>query len=488
MNFLNDIKILLLGPSGVGKTTLKRIFFEQSNPIQLLKESLEPTVDIVTNRYDIGRIVAIHDLAGQQIDYWLSDSPQLFYETDLILCILDSSKGWEENKQIWQKIDENRINLCPNCHLVILFHKIDLIDNNQKKELNLKIERSFYKRIDTTALLTSIKENHIFDTFQAFISILRKSLVQLKNQKFNDMIGTVDILNRFIKKNHVNIYDLPFSSGKFSSPTKRVLKNLKKKGFLQIDKEKNYIQLSPKGFSLIKNLKQNIKDIIEKGAKLQEKKESIIPSATLDSLKWFNKKETLNFSSILSVGSLGGVGAAKILSNLVGNEILITSPEIIKFPDLIKLFNELDTIVVLTQEILGNIETEAVLIFPYEFALIIIDTILNNERNQYEEVKELSANEETIIKEIGTLMIEEYINAISNYLNIKIEQTDIKVFMRDYQDSISPSELEGVMIIQTPLKLKILDVIFCYLFLITKNIKIKNTFNKFSNSHEISNY
>ena len=103
MNFLREIKILLIGPSGVGKTTLKKIFFEQSNPIQLLKESLEPTVDKVTTKYDIGGIIAIHDLAGQQINHWLSDSPQAFYEADLIICVLDSSKEWEENKPVWQK-------------------------------------------------------------------------------------------------------------------------------------------------------------------------------------------------------------------------------------------------------------------------------------------------------------------------------------------------------------------------------------------------
>ena len=70
LNNQKQIKIVLVGPAAVGKTTFRHIFFDRDNPFDLLQKSLEPTHNIETNVYSFETLIAVHDLAGQQLDDW----------------------------------------------------------------------------------------------------------------------------------------------------------------------------------------------------------------------------------------------------------------------------------------------------------------------------------------------------------------------------------------------------------------------------------
>ena len=56
---IKDKKIVIVGPPGTGKTTIKKVFFEMGNPFKFLNVSLEPTRGIdssVFSLFDVNKL------------------------------------------------------------------------------------------------------------------------------------------------------------------------------------------------------------------------------------------------------------------------------------------------------------------------------------------------------------------------------------------------------------------------------------------------
>ena len=63
-------KIVLIGPPGTGKTTIKKVYFEMANPLMLLEHTLEPTKGINSCVYSIFDVsLGVFDLAGQENNF-----------------------------------------------------------------------------------------------------------------------------------------------------------------------------------------------------------------------------------------------------------------------------------------------------------------------------------------------------------------------------------------------------------------------------------
>ncbi len=62
-NVKDSVKILILGPPGIGKTTLRKIFFDEENPFELVHQTLEPTINVDINRYSFDTNIAVYDLS-----------------------------------------------------------------------------------------------------------------------------------------------------------------------------------------------------------------------------------------------------------------------------------------------------------------------------------------------------------------------------------------------------------------------------------------
>ncbi|MEJ2279357.1 MAG: DUF815 domain-containing protein, partial [Candidatus Lokiarchaeota archaeon] len=179
-------KILMLGRAGTGKSTIKKIIFEGKSPQTLLYKSLEPTRGITPSTYSwLDLKLGVFDSSGQELKFLLeignnnvninSDQRIAFDDVDVILYIFDYYL-WKNNKEIiTQDINDIRQileELAPTAHLILFFHKTDLIIE-EKRESEIKgIYNEFQKNYPFKIYFTSIVPALIYSLYNSFYSIL----------------------------------------------------------------------------------------------------------------------------------------------------------------------------------------------------------------------------------------------------------------------------------------------------------------------------
>ena len=177
-------KILLLGRAGVGKSTLKEMIFEGSNPDELLIHSLAPTRGIETSVYSwLDLELSVFDTSGQELKSLLEDeSEQLlaFGGVDIVIYIFDYEIWHSNSQEISDEIKEvnkimRRIN--KQAQLIIIFHKIDLIPKiirNNVKILTYQIQSIVNLPIKHSVYFTSIDQEYIYSVHNAFSEIISR--------------------------------------------------------------------------------------------------------------------------------------------------------------------------------------------------------------------------------------------------------------------------------------------------------------------------
>ncbi len=90
-------KIILTGPPGTGKTTIKKEYLEMANPIKLLERSLDPTRGVETSTFSLFKLkIGVCDLAGQENKNWFSRSKDIFNDSSIIICVFDVKNSLKE--------------------------------------------------------------------------------------------------------------------------------------------------------------------------------------------------------------------------------------------------------------------------------------------------------------------------------------------------------------------------------------------------------
>ena len=184
-------KMVLVGPAGVGKTSIYNSYFEMSNPKTLLDEPLEPTRGVNSSSYSLfNSHFGIFDLAGQENDLWLSTNQDIFNNSNLVICIFDVMNSLELIISFLIKILQikKRLHLS-ECKIITFIHKIDLVEPSyvfHKIKAIADFFKSQYRRGQEIDIYkTSIAEEFFFSTY----SILGEILNLLFNQEERPQIG-----------------------------------------------------------------------------------------------------------------------------------------------------------------------------------------------------------------------------------------------------------------------------------------------------------
>ena len=188
-------KVIFVGPSGAGKTTLRKIFFEGENASKLLEYALEPTYgeeSLILRLPGLNEDVGVFDLAGQENQRWLeSEDKSIFSETEVILIIIDITADFDFILDFIRKVIAIRKEITPDSFIYVLMHKIDLVGHKKIRDIRTGIRSSFPKEKGIKILFTSLKKQYISQTFPYFIEILKKCL-QNETQDDNLMFNVID--------------------------------------------------------------------------------------------------------------------------------------------------------------------------------------------------------------------------------------------------------------------------------------------------------
>ncbi len=133
-------KLVLVGPAAAGKTTFKRIFFENVNPLKLLETGLDPTWGIENSAFFFfSQMIGVWDLAGQELSAWFGDRQDVFQQASSIVCMMSVSDALKENASFLVNLLKIKRDIAPNAELFLLLNKCDLISllDAQNTILNL---------------------------------------------------------------------------------------------------------------------------------------------------------------------------------------------------------------------------------------------------------------------------------------------------------------------------------------------------------------
>ncbi len=233
-------KIILTGLPGAGKTTIKRLFFENANPLTLLNTSLEPTRGFEADTYEVfNSEIGVFDLAGQENEKWFSNNSDIFSETDVIMVVLEANTHLKDIIEFIQKIIEIKQKKCRDASIYVLVHKIDLIKKyklfKKVNYLSQFITAKYPNLPNITIFKTSIIRDHFLSTFRSIEKIIKKILnkeiVKISLEQYNDLSLFLQILMDYEYGISYYISDLKF---KFKISEEKIDEKLKYMQYLDL--------------------------------------------------------------------------------------------------------------------------------------------------------------------------------------------------------------------------------------------------------------
>ncbi len=189
-------KIIILGPPGTGKTTLRKIFFEGENASRLLEYALEPTKGQECITLELNEKIGIFDLAGQENQFWFeTNKDSVFHDVKIIIIVIDVLMPIEEILKFINKVLKIRNDISPKSIVYLLIHKIDLIDVKKISEIKDIIRNTFSNENFLKIRFTSIHKKYFDKTFLLFIDILKTCVSQELAAEKMDLDIFANIIN-----------------------------------------------------------------------------------------------------------------------------------------------------------------------------------------------------------------------------------------------------------------------------------------------------
>ncbi|HDQ26518.1 MAG TPA: chemotaxis protein CheC [bacterium] len=122
--------------------------------------------------------------------------------------------------------------------------------------------------------------------------------------------------------------------------------------------------------------------------------------------------------ALKELGNIGAGSAATALSQMLGKDIGLDIPKvsIVDVTKIAEATGRKETIVAAVYlRIFGEIKARALIVFPQDRVLFLIDLLM---KRNIGETKEFGETEQSALKEIGNIIISAYLNSISKFIGL----------------------------------------------------------------------
>ncbi|KAH9514738.1 hypothetical protein Btru_023466 [Bulinus truncatus] len=185
-------KVLLMGKSGSGKTSMRSIIF--ANYIARDTRRLGATIDVEHShvRFLGNLVLNLWDCGGQEAfmeNYFASQRDNIFRNVEVLIYVFDvESRELEKDIHYYQSCLEAILQNSPEAKVFCLIHKMDLVQDDQREiifhERQEDLKR-LSKPLDCTCFATSIWDETLYKAWSSIVYQLIPNVQQLEENLSN---------------------------------------------------------------------------------------------------------------------------------------------------------------------------------------------------------------------------------------------------------------------------------------------------------------
>ncbi|KAL8612340.1 hypothetical protein ACOMHN_020159 [Nucella lapillus] len=196
-------KVLLMGKSGSGKTSMRSIIF--ANYIARDTRRLGATIDVEHShvRFLGNLVLNLWDCGGQEAfmeNYFTSQKDNIFRNVEVLIYVFDvESRELDKDIHYYQTCLEAILQNSPQSKVFCLVHKMDLVQDDQR-ELIFRDREEDLKRLskplDCTCFATSIWDETLYKAWSSIVYQLIPNVRQLEANlsHFGEIIDADEVL------------------------------------------------------------------------------------------------------------------------------------------------------------------------------------------------------------------------------------------------------------------------------------------------------
>lgn len=196
-------KVLLMGKSGSGKTSMRSIIF--ANYIARDTRRLGATIDVEHShvRFLGNLVLNLWDCGGQEAfmeNYFASQRDNIFRNVEVLIYVFDvESRELEKDMHYYQSCLEAILQNSPEAKIFCLIHKMDLVQEDQRDLIFREREENLQrlsKPLECTCFRTSIWDETLYKAWSSIVYMLIPNVKELECslQNFADIIDADEVL------------------------------------------------------------------------------------------------------------------------------------------------------------------------------------------------------------------------------------------------------------------------------------------------------
>nr|XP_018669786.1 ras-related GTP-binding protein A-like [Ciona intestinalis] len=196
-------KVLLMGKSGAGKTSMRSIIF--ANFIARDTRRLGATIDVehAHVRFLGNLILNLWDCGGQEAfmeNYFASQKDNIFRNVEVMIYVFDvESRELERDMHYYQTCLEAILQNSPNAKIFCLIHKMDLVQEDQRDIVFGAREEELVrlsKPLECSCFKTSIWDETLYKAWSSIMYQLIPNVQELESNlaRFSEIINADEVL------------------------------------------------------------------------------------------------------------------------------------------------------------------------------------------------------------------------------------------------------------------------------------------------------